>query len=365
MNEQNWTAQEEVDTAPEATSAGIDGEASSVAPSFADDQEVQIQAITAITTRMDDKSADIQCSHCKRYGSVSQYINFGCKTYPKFRCRACHAAVRCLERSAKSRGEDSAKKLAELRRGRPAAFTNLVLTVRVRPDGETDLPDNGDMPVYTSSGIQGVKCKSLEDRKEALATVVDSFFSETGTEDFQKVLWMTERRFRAYMKTHEDMSSNEAEREWQKAMASTTTKRRMKDNQWQVQVMVEDGSKKYVKRGSKRQYDKLEAISEEEDAGEELTKKMRALRAHAEQPCEFAAESQLEHAVGPAPAPAAKATSAKSTSELLGQLSGMGAAQSNTEGGDGEDGSALAQFRREALSESQLKSMGLTKVGGV
>eukprot|EP00971_Amphidinium_carterae_P332299 6466382-Amphidinium_carterae.3 len=367
MQQEHVPEQETEQEVPEATNAGMPDEQGSSTghSSFADEQEVEIQTITPSTTRKEeDKSADIQCAHCRRYGSVSQYQNFGCRTYPKFRCRACHAAVRCLERSAKSRGEDASKKLTELRRGRPSAFNNLVLSVRVRPDGESDLPDHSDVPVYASSSLQGVKCKSLDDRKEALATVIDCFFSETGVEDYEKVLWMTERRFRAFMKTHEDYTSTEAEREWQKAMASTTTKRRWKDGQWQVQLQVEDGSRKYTKRGSKRQYDKTEAVSEEEDPGEELTKKMRSLRAHAEQPSEFAVESQLEHAVGPAPAPAPNQLSAKSTSELLGQLSGVGAV-STTEGADSADASAAAQYRKEALGESQLKSMGLTKEGGV
>ena len=32
-----------------------------------------------------------ECAHCTRQGTVSSMINFGCKTYPKYRCKACHA----------------------------------------------------------------------------------------------------------------------------------------------------------------------------------------------------------------------------------------------------------------------------------
>eukprot|EP00971_Amphidinium_carterae_P351432 6492114-Amphidinium_carterae.1 len=228
--------------------------------------EIEMQAKSAGSDVVD---TDTMCTHCTRYGSPTTFVNHGCKRYPKFRCKACHTAVRALERSAKSRGTQEFEKFCTHRRQQPLQFNQLVLAVRLRPEGETPLPGGED--TCKAFGVADSQCESRADRKERMVQLMTSIFSEKGVESFEEVRWLSERQFKAFMKSSEDMSALEAQQSWDRAMVCKETERRQKRGQVQVAVLTAEGKRKYHKRGSKRAHVEQGGVSEDdEDASKRL-----------------------------------------------------------------------------------------------
>ena len=295
------------------------------------------------------------CSHCTREYSVASMVNFGCKSYPKYRCKACHTASRALERSAKSKGEGHCAKFCEARRQRPKHFNDLLLQIRISPEGEEPLPTE-----LEKLGATGL-CPNLAERKERITKMVATYYSDKGLEDYEDMRWMCERQFRAYMKTKQDMSAAEAQAEWDKAMIATDTERRVKHGVTQVAVLAAEGRRHYRRKGSRKERLQEEEVSSE-DSDVERTKKR--LRGHME------TEEGMELCLGDlgvvkkavTPPPLAKAThGAKSVAALLDNLAGkcsQGSKCGSDAGVAGEDDEGEVF---ELLDATELEAMGLTK----
>ena len=168
-------------------------------------EDVEVVETQAKTVDVDPHGE--ACSHCTREFAVASMVNYGCKAYPKWRCKACHTACRAIERSAKSKGEAYYAKFCEQRRQRPKLFSDLILGVRISQEGEQPLPY--ELEKIGASGL----CSSLSDRKERVTRIVEFMYSDKGTEEYEDLRWMSERQFKAHKKYKEDMSAAEAQSE--------------------------------------------------------------------------------------------------------------------------------------------------------
>ena len=219
------------------------------------------------------------CAHCTRTFQVSVMQNYGCKNYPKWRCRACHAAARALERAAKSRGEQHYQRFCEMRRQHPLRFSDLVLQCRVSPDGEE--------PLEGQEELWMDRCKSAKDRRERMARIVKTVFSVKAIEEYEDVRFLTERQFRAHMRYSEDMTAAEAQNAWDKAVVSSEVeKKHLRSGAVTVAVSVAMGVRTFSQKGSKRA---LETFSDVDDsdaekdgsANPESASALKRLRSHA------------------------------------------------------------------------------------
>ena len=296
------------------------------------------------------------CAHCSRPGSVAAMVNYGCKSHPKYRCKACHAAVRALERSARSKGEAAYHLFSEHRRQRPKRFNDLVMQIRLSPDGEAPLQD-GSEGLPKPSG-----CSSLADRKDSIAKVVSTIFSEQGAEEYEEMRWMTERQFKSHMKLHEDMSAQEAQAEWDKAIISTEIEKRMKKGQTQVSVYLWDCVKHFRRKGSRRSFAQEEAMSDEELDGESGRKRLRLHVDTDENADVYSAGVSTVQRAMVAPPPSKAANGAKTVSALLGDL--VGKATPSTDGSSVSSVETKDAETLQLLSDEDLKHMGLTKARG-
>ena len=220
------------------------------------------------------------CAHCTRIAPISMMQNYGCKTYPKWRCRPCHTSVRALERASKSKGEPYYKKFCEMRRQHPFRFTDLVLQCRISPEGEEPLPGQDE-------GLWKEGCRSLQDRKERTASICKSVFSLKALEEYEDVRFLTERQFKAWMKYGEDMTSSEAQNAWDKALVSgEVEKKHLRDGTITVAVQTAIGMKTFSQRGSKRSFQTVSDVDDSEgerdgSADPENSAALKRLKAHA------------------------------------------------------------------------------------
>eukprot|EP00971_Amphidinium_carterae_P352306 6492537-Amphidinium_carterae.1 len=295
--------------------------------------------------------AQEQCVHCTRESPIAHMINGGCKGSPRWRCKPCHAAVRYLERAAKSRGEKQYEKFAELRRQKPLHMNDLVLQIRLAPEGEVALEGGEDCP----RGME--RCNSTALRTERCSKLIESTFSEKGVQDFSDVLWLTERQFRAWMKNHEDMTSAEAQAAWDVAAVSKDTQQRFFKGQKQVQVQGYMGLRGFKNRGTKRELIQEGALSDD-DLGDE--EKVKRLKPHFDGDLgNFMTQTfadALSTAVS-APALTKGGSGAKSVSDILGDMvKGINGAAAAIDI-SGDDKPLLEQLEAESL-----KKMGLVKV---
>eukprot|EP00971_Amphidinium_carterae_P334222 6469375-Amphidinium_carterae.1 len=209
------------------------------------------------------------CCHCTREENVSAMINSGSKQAPRYRCKPCHAAVRFLERAAKSKSDTHYQRFCETRRTSPLKFSELVLQCRMSPEGEAPLPEHEDL----QRGL--AKCTDHNERRERATSMMDTVFSVKGTEDYDDVHFLTERQFKAHMKNHEDMSAAEAQAAWDTANIGKETEKRYVNGQVQIAVLACSGRRSFKQKGSKRELQREEALSDEDLEGEANMKRMR------------------------------------------------------------------------------------------
>eukprot|EP00971_Amphidinium_carterae_P337285 6474021-Amphidinium_carterae.2 len=191
-------------------------------------------------------------------------------------------------------------------------------------------------------------------------------FTEVGTEAFEEIRWMTERRFKSWMRNTEELTAAEAAAAWERALACKDTERRMKDGQWQVSVLTKEGKRKFWRRGTKRAHESRQEVSDGENS-DELAKRKRHVRAHLEDANEAHVDSAFSGCVAPA-LPQSKANSAaQSVQAILGKMS-SGADDGHGCGGTASSGGMAMEhenpFQALQLTEVALKSMGLTKARG-
>eukprot|EP00971_Amphidinium_carterae_P352322 6492546-Amphidinium_carterae.3 len=290
-----------------------------------------------------------QCSHCTREGSVASMINYGCRNYPKYRCKACHAAVRYLERAAKSRGTVHYDSFCEHRRRSPLKFTQAVLLCRMAPQGEQPLPGADDVPEMG-------KCKSSEERAQRASAVVTSVYHLRATEEFQEILYLTERQFRSHMRWNEDMSKEEAQQAWDSALLNKEQEQRYHNGVLQVAVLTKVGKRHIQQKGSKRALEKHGSMSDSDlDNAENVGKRMRS---HADADVSHLQKdlSCISNAFVAPEVQKSSGAGAQSVAQILTNLSGIpGDASSN--GGD----SVAAKCGIVRPDGEALKAMGLTK----
>ena len=300
------------------------------------------------------------CAHCSRGVVIAEMINFGCKSYPKWRCRPCHTAARALERSAKSKGTESYNRFCEVRRQQPWKFNDLVLAVRISPEGEAPPPEGEDDAIP--------KCMNLSQRKEKISKIICTTFSEKGSEDFQIARWLSERQFKAQMKVFEGMNAEESQLEWDRAVADKQVQRRFsKTGVLQIAVLMEQGVKTYGRRGNKREFANEEDASEEEDSGTNDASNaacFKRLRTHAfGEVGNFAQEDAanvISKAVVAPPVVKGSNNGAQSVQSLLATMSGAGAHAEKSK--DDGSGGVLGAIALDSIpSKDNIKTMGLTK----
>ena len=235
--------------------------ASSEAALIPDDVEASTKPMVQV------EAGGERCAHCTREGVVAAMVNFGCKAYPKYRCKPCHAAVRALERSAKSKGEKAFAAFSEQRRQRPRQFSEVVLQLRLSPEGEQPLPGIDDQ-------AKVVGCASLSERREKCASMVTTIYTDNGTEEFDDMEWLTDRQFRTFMRAKEDMSAAESQQEWDKAMIDPEAEKRVRKGQTQLAVLAKSGCRHYRRKGSRKTYEESEASSD--PAGKDSSGSLKA-----------------------------------------------------------------------------------------
>eukprot|EP00971_Amphidinium_carterae_P267985 5316593-Amphidinium_carterae.1 len=334
---------------------------SEMVPEVADGEEdkfeLQLDDVVIMTPRKGNDGASSaassqggeMCSHCTREGCVAGMVNFGCKAYPKYRCRPCHAAVRFLERAAKSKGDKHYEAFCDHRRRQPIKFSQSVLLCRMAPPGETPLPGGDDVP-------DGGKCRSAEDRHDRAAAVVSSVYSLRATEEFEEVLYLTERQFRAHMRWFEEMTREEAQQAWDSAMLDKEQEKRNCKGVVQLAVLTKVGKRHIKQRGSKREMQKHASLSDSDlDNAENVGKR---LRSHVESdPSHLHKDLATFSNAFVAPESRSSSAGAQSTAQILTNLSGM---QSDASAHvDAESFAAKCGVVRP--DEDGLKKMGLTK----
>eukprot|EP00971_Amphidinium_carterae_P325594 6455945-Amphidinium_carterae.5 len=337
---------------PEATGRVVEQGDESQAASTPQQEEIEVEVMATSLGSSVPKGGDVSCSHCSHASALASMINYGCRTYPRFRCRACHSAVRALERSAKSRGQASFEAFSNFRKTKWSNYNDLVLAIRIAPENEEPLPNGEDKPKMGSMAGKG--CLTLCERKNKLTEMIESMFAECGNEAFEEYAWLTERRYVCFMRNSEGFSASEAQASWDKALA--TKERRWKDNQWQVAVLTKEGQKKYQKKGTKRSYDHVGDFDDDGNDEDGSANKVRGIRQHLEAPSEMLADSMFSECVVPAAPQGKPAAGAQSVQALLGKLSGQAGVETSTTADIGEN-----EFESLALTEEVLKKMGLTK----
>ena len=225
------------------------------------------------STRDEDESKHLECCVlCSRSYKPCQLINTGCKVYVRYRCKPCHAAVRQLERSASSEGEERKEWLANYKKSSPEKFAHLVQMIRVKAADEPPAPKAVQSQVVSGMG-----------RAESGAVIrklITQVISTKGSKDYEEVMWATERQYKAYYRQHEDYSREEANEKWLKdsASGSGVARKQNRDNMLVLAIRLPERTQRYKDKQSKRIYEQVEDDPVEEDLEQESS--LKRLRSH-------------------------------------------------------------------------------------
>ena len=223
------------------------------------------------------------CYICTRSYAITELQNAGCKVYPKLRCKACHTAVRTLERAAKSQGEEAASRLSHLRKTNTKRFNAQVLSIRIGLENEPE-PANGagsgsstDLPPLMRGGGRSV---TKEDIQQRVQSVVTALTSEKYALNYDEVAWLTEREYRGYFKAFQDYTSSEAQEKWNRDVMDSKIRRRVEaDGSVRLAVRMAPRTQTGKKSSSKRVYEAVE-----EESGSEVdmddVESAKKLRSH-------------------------------------------------------------------------------------
>lgn len=146
---------------------------------------------------------DIECIVCSRLYENSKCVNAGDKVYATWRCKPCHNAVRILERSADSKGQEAKDKSALLRKLRKDQWRRMVCAIRLAyPDDEMNEYDRDETLFGSGAGPSVSVHKAID-------------VAASGLEVKTSVTMMTKRQFKAHFVQTELYTKDEAETFWQ------------------------------------------------------------------------------------------------------------------------------------------------------
>jgi hypothetical protein len=146
-----------------------------------------------------------KCHECPRLLPKGKLINGGCARYPLYRDKACHNAVRALERGAVSQGEKSKAALSELRKKRPDLFAHHVKMIRVKPDDEEPLDDDS-MDIGVAEGERVTRVQ------EILTTI--TYIKEVSEKE--EVIFLHKKRFICHYHMFEGFTKDDAAKKWER-----------------------------------------------------------------------------------------------------------------------------------------------------
>ena len=164
-------------------------------------------------------SGTISCWFCARHMTVTAAINRGCRTYPRYACRACHNSAKALDRAATSKGKSAVDLFSRLKRVKPEQYRADVLKFRVSVPGEAPAPT---MELAVSEKTPA----SVGERQDKVREYLECLEMQQGVTETERVLFLTERQFKAYYVTFEGYSKDEAALHWTTCLDNEKVSRR-------------------------------------------------------------------------------------------------------------------------------------------
>ena len=183
-----------------------------------------------------DDSLLHSCTECMRQYPFARLINAGNARYRKMRCRACHTAVRYLERVVAAQGDIAKKAMSEMRRKHPNKWRAKVMEVRM------PLSDDPEPPADSVAGVFGaiIGADDWDDRSTRSRQFMNELIASKTLNDESRVAWLTERQFIAHHKFFEGFSHDEAVKKWEQESdtKSKAQKRQADDGQLLIAVAL-------------------------------------------------------------------------------------------------------------------------------
>ena len=347
---------------PEMTAAGnVQEVASSVGSGSAqqDDEDIIFHKVESQSSLGDDGLEDA-CAVCKRPCPTQQMVNGGNRAKPLWRCRPCHAALRSLERSAKSQGQARWDQFTRERRLYPQKFAEMVQLCRVNAPGEADPPEEAPLSLIKPGSGRGA---SSEAARAILRTQV---YSKKGAKAANKLQFLSQRQYRCHYKNTEDYSAQEAQAKWERELADPLIeKRKDPDGTIRLPVLMPPSLTDYKDVGSKRSCEDV-VDGEEDEPGPEQPESLKRLRSHMDTDAgAFASravigETFAKASVGEPLAASHKLGNGWSTDDLLGKLSAEDPTKKASRGsGSSVDAGELTCVR--SLDNNAVQNMGVVK----
>ena len=321
-----------------------------------DDENLEIKIVEApstsaassVTTEVDDDKHLERCYLCTRPFRQAWLVNSGCRTYPKWRCKPCHAAVRVVERSAASEGEVGKNRLSNMKKAYPERFAQLVQHVRIAQPGEAVSP----LSIDSSVGA-GMK---RHETQAVVKKVMREAYSQQGLQELDDIVWLNERQFKAHYKLFEDYSSAEAEQKWlRETSPGSTTATLVEDGVLHVAVKLPKRLSRFRTTGSKRSFMQEDPEMCDENPDDEVA--LKKLRGH--DAAHIARGAPIANAAVSDPLPK-KGPSSTSVGDTLAAMAGdAGSKACSAAGGD----PIAVPYAVQNPGREAAVAMGLTKVG--